>query len=69
MQRYQNNIISGDIKAIVSDANRKLRSLGISAAVLAHPDIQAQLSQAIAGMDAISQYGVDITVTVAGGAQ
>jgi hypothetical protein len=69
MQRYQNNIISGDIKAIVADANRKLRHLGISAAVLAQPDIQAQLSQVIAAMGIISQHGVDITVTVAGGAQ
>jgi len=69
MQRYQNSIISGDIKAIVADANAALRRLGISAAVLARPDIQAQLSQAIAGMGAISQHGIDITVTVAGGAQ
>lgn len=69
MQRYQNNIISGDIKAIVADANRKLRSLGISAAVLAQPDIQAQLSEAITGMATISPYGVDIIVTLAGGGQ
>lgn len=69
MQRYQNSIISGDIKAIVADANAALRRLGISAAVLARPEIQAQLGQAIAGMGAISQYGVDITVTVEGGAQ
>jgi hypothetical protein len=69
MQRYQNNIISGDIKAIVANANWKLRRLGISAAVLAKPDLQAELSQAIAGMGAISKYGVDITVTVVGGAQ
>jgi SLT domain-containing protein len=69
MQRYQNSIISGDIKAIVADANAALRRLGISAAVLAQPDIQAQLSQAIAAMGITSQYGVDITVTVAGGAQ
>jgi SLT domain-containing protein len=69
MQRYQNSIISGDIKAIVADANAALRRLGISAAVLAQPDIQAQLSQAIAAMGTTSQYGVDISVTVAGGAQ
>lgn len=69
MQRYQNNIISGDIKAIVANANWKLRRLGISATVLEQPDIQAQLSQAIAAMGTISQYGVDIIVTVAGGAQ
>lgn len=69
MQRYQNSIISGDIKAVVADANAALRRIGISAAVLAQPDLQAQLSQAIAGMGAISKYGVDITVTVVGGAQ
>lgn len=69
MQRYQNSIISGDIKAIVADANAALRRLGIGAAVLAQPDIQAQLSQAIAAMGTVSQYGVDIAVTVVGGAQ
>jgi hypothetical protein len=69
MQRYQNSIISGDIKAIVADAHAALRRLGISAAVLAHPDIQAQLNHAIAAMGNVSQYGVDITVTVAGGEQ
>ena len=69
MQRYQNNIISGDIKAIVANANAALRRLGISAALLAQPDIQAQLNHAIAAMGNVSEYGVDITVTVAGGAQ
>lgn len=69
MQRYQNSIISGDIKAIVADANAALRRLGISTTVLAQPGIQGQLSQAITVMGAISHHGIDITVTVAGGAQ
>lgn len=69
MQRYQNSIISGDIKAIVADANAALRRLGISAAVLAQPDTQAHLSEAITAMGTPSQSGIDLTFTVAGGAQ
>jgi len=69
MQRYQNSIISGDIKAIVADANSALRRLGISTAFLARPDIQAQLNHAIAAMGKVSEYSVDITVTTEGGAQ
>ena len=69
MQRYQNSIISGDIKAIVADANAALSGLGISTAFLTRPDIQVQLNHAIAAMGNASEYGVDITVMVAGRAQ
>lgn len=69
MQRYQNSIISGDIKAIVADASAALRRLGTSAAILAQTEIQAQLSHAIASMANTSQQGVDITVTLEGGVQ
>jgi|GEM_PF-5669559 len=69
MQQHQNTIITREIKAVAADAAKVLARLGISAAVLADPVIQAQLHQAIAGMGAVSEYGVDIAVTSAGGAQ
>ncbi|WP_455921816.1 hypothetical protein [Pseudomonas putida] len=69
MQPYQNTIITREIKAVAADATKVLARLGISAAVLADPAIQAQLHHAIAGMAAVSVHGVDLTVTMAGGAQ
>jgi hypothetical protein len=69
MQLYQIATNSSKTQQLLAETNAVLRHLGISAAVLAQPAIQAQLSQAIIGMGAVSQYGLDITVTAAGGAQ
>lgn len=69
MQPYQNTIITRDIKALVVDATKVLARLGIGAAELSNPAIQAQLHQAIAGMAIATEYGVDLTVSSAGGAQ
>lgn len=69
MQLYQIATTGSKTQDLITETNAVLRRLGISAAVLAQPAIQAQLIQAITGMGAVSQYGLDITVTAEGGVQ
>lgn len=69
MQLYQIATTGPKRQQLLADTTAALRRLGISAEALAQPAIQSQLSQAITGMATISPYGVDITVTLVGGAQ
>jgi hypothetical protein len=69
MQLYQNATIGPKTQQLLAETNAVLRRLGISAAVLAQPDLQAQLTSAIVGMATVSPHGVDIAVTIEGGAQ
>lgn len=69
MQLYQIATNSSKTQDLLAETNSVLRRLGISAAVLAQPAVQALLSQAIAAMANPSEYGVDLTVTLLGGAQ
>lgn len=69
MQLYQIATNGSKTQDLLAKTSAVSRRLGTIAAVLAKPAIQAQLSQAITSMDAVSQCGLDITVTGVGGAQ
>jgi hypothetical protein len=69
MQLYQIATNGQKTQQLLADTNVVLRYLGVSAETLEQPEIQAQISQAIAGMAVVSQYAVEISLTCAGGGQ
>lgn len=69
MQRYQFNIISGEIKRITAETVAVLHGLGVSSAVLADPTLQEQITQVIAAMATTQRSPLCLSVTRTGGAQ